>query len=86
MFVVFTTSGTYSDKIILFIMWLFDARREFFIQEYIPEFGAMNHEDFLGFQRLEEDENVTNRRTISLINERTVIRNIMRQLVDAIQT
>ena len=42
-----TTSGTYSDKIILFILWIFVARREFLIQEYITEFGAMNHEDFL---------------------------------------
>ena len=44
------------------MLWLFDKRREFLVQEYIPEFGAMNHEDLLDFERREEDENVTNRR------------------------
>ena len=45
----------------------------------------MNHEDILDFQRREEDENVTNRRKIIPINERTGIQNLMRQLVDSIQ-
>ena len=66
------------------MLWLFDKRREFLVQEYIPEFGAMNHEDLLDFQRSEEDENVTNRRKINPINERKGIRKLMRQLVDAI--
>ena len=59
--------------------------REFIVQEYIPEFEAMNHEDFLEFQQREEDENVTNRRNINPINERTGIQNLMMQLVDEIQ-
>ena len=46
-------------KISIFMLCLFDTRREFLIQEYIPEFEAMNHEDLLGFQQHEEDENVT---------------------------
>ena len=84
-FVALTTSGTYSEKIVLFVLWIFDKRREFLVQEYIPEFEAMNHEDLLDFQRHEEDENVTNRRNRNQINERTGIKNLIRQLVDAIQ-
>ena len=72
-FVASITYGTYSDKIILFVLWLFDTRREFLIQECIPEFKATNHEDLLEFQRREEDKNGTNRRNKNLINERTVI-------------
>ena len=45
----------------------------------------MYHEDLLDFQRREEDENVTNRRKINTINERTCIQNLKRQLVDPIQ-
>ena len=37
------------------MLWLFDKRREFIIQEHIPELEAMNNEDLLGFQRREED-------------------------------
>ena len=44
-------------KISIFMLCLFDTRREFLIQEYIPEFEAVNHEDLLDFQRCEEDEN-----------------------------
>ena len=80
-----TTYGTYSDKIILFMLWLFDTRREFLIQECIPEFKATNHEDLLEFQRHEEDKNVTKRRKRNTINEISGIRNLTRQLVDAIQ-
>ena len=43
-FVVPTTSGTYSENIILFMLWLFDTIKESLIQEYIPEFKAINHE------------------------------------------
>ena len=71
-FVASNTSGTYSAKIILFVLYLFDTRREFIVQEYIPEFEAMNHEDLLDFQRRKENENVTNRRKRNHINERTV--------------
>ena len=39
------------------MMWVFDTRREFLVQDYIPEFEAMNHEDLLDFQQCEEDEN-----------------------------
>ena len=46
----------------------------------------MNHEDLHGFQRCEEDENVTNRRKRHRNNEISGIQNIMRQVVDAIQT
>ena len=67
---------TYSDKIIISMMWIFDTRREFLVQEYIPEFGAMNHEVLLGFQRREEDENSTNRRKINPIDEIRCIRKI----------
>ena len=80
-----SNSGTYSDNIVLFVLWLFDTRRGFLFQEYIPEFKAMNHEDLLDFQRREEDENVTNRRKINQIYEITGIQNMMRQIVDAIQ-
>ena len=52
-FVASTTSGTYSENIILFVLWLFDTRREFLVQEYIPEFKTINHEDLLDFQRRE---------------------------------
>ena len=84
-FVVLNTSETYSDKIILFMLRIFDTIRESFPHEYIPEFEAMNHEYLLNFQQHEEDENVTNRRNINMINERTGIRNLIRHLVDAIQ-
>ena len=83
-FVASTTSGTYCDKIILFMLCLFVTRREFLVQEYIPEFEAMNHEDLLDFQRREEDANVTNRRKINPINDRTGIQNLMRRIVDTI--
>ena len=43
------------------MLWLFDIKGEFLVQEYIPEFDAMNHENLLEFQRREDDENVTNR-------------------------
>ena len=49
-FVELTTSGTYSDKIVLFVLWIFDTRREFLLQEYIPEFKAMNRKNLLDFQ------------------------------------
>ena len=49
-------SITYSEKIILFVLWLFDTRREFPVQEYIPEFEAINRQDLLDFQWREEDE------------------------------
>ena len=80
-----TTSGTYSDKIILFVLWVFDTKRESLVQEYILEFGAVNHEDLLDFQPREADENVTNRRKRNPINKRTGIRKLMRQLVDVKQ-
>ena len=85
-FVASTTSGTYSDKIILLIMWLFDTSREFLNQEYIHEFEAMNHEDLLGLQLHEKDENMTNKRKINIINDITGIQNMMRKLVDDINT
>ena len=44
----------------------------------------MNREDPLGFQRREEDENVTNRKNRNPINEITGIQNLMRRLVDTI--
>ena len=84
-FVASTTSGTYCENIILFVLWIFDTRREFLVQEYITEFEAMSHEDLLDFQRREEDENVTNRRKRNPINERIGIRKLTRQLVDVIQ-
>ena len=34
-----------------FVLWLFDTRGDFFAQEYMPEFEAMNNEDPLDFQR-----------------------------------
>ena len=46
----------------------------------------MNHEDLLDFQQPEEDENVTNRRKRNTINERTGIQNLMRGIVDAMQS
>ena len=85
-FVASTTSGTYSDKIILLIMWLFDTSREFLNQEYIHEFEAMNHEDLLGLQLREKDENMTNRRKRNPINDITGIQNLKRQLVGVIHT
>ena len=85
-FVAPTTYGTYSDKIILFVLWLFDTRREFLIQEYISEFEDMNHEDLLEFQRREEDKNATNRRKRNTINERKGIRKLMSQMVDKIHS
>ena len=60
-FVASTTSGTYSDKIILFMLWLFDTRKGFIFHKYIPEFESMNHEDLFYFQRREEGDSVTNR-------------------------
>ena len=70
-FPALTTSGTYSENISLFMMWIFDTRREFLIHDYIPEFEAMNHEYLLDFQQGEEYEDVTNRRKRNMINERT---------------
>ena len=61
-FVASTIYGIYSDKIIIFMLWLFDIRREFLFQEYITEFEAMNHEDLLDFRHCEEDESVTKRK------------------------
>ena len=84
-FVASTTSGTYNDKIILFMIWLFDMIREFLVHDYIPEFGAINHEDLLEFQGREEDKNMTNRRKITPINERSGILKLTRQIVDAIK-
>ena len=84
-FVTETTSGTYSETIILFMMWIFDTRREFIVQEYIPEFKAMNNEYLLDLQQCEEDENVTYRRKINPVNEKIGIKNIMRQIFDEIQ-
>ena len=49
-FAASTTSGTLSDKIVIFMLWIFDTRREFIVQEYIPEFEAMNHEYLIDFQ------------------------------------
>ena len=60
-FIALTNSGTYSNNIIIFIMWLFNKRSAFLVQESIPEIEAMNREDLLYFQRREEDENMTNR-------------------------
>ena len=85
-FVVATTSATYSDKIIIFVLCLFDTRRGFLVHKYIPEFKTMNHEDLLDFQHHEEDENMTNRRKINKINKRTGIKNLMRQIFGAIHT
>ena len=45
----------------------------------------MNNEDLLDFQRREEDENLNNRRKRNMINEITVIQNLMKKLVDTIQ-
>ena len=72
-FVASTTSRTYSDKIILFMLWIFDTRGEFLVQEYIFEFECMSHEEIIGFQQREEDENVTKRRKINPINDITLI-------------
>ena len=76
-FVAETTSVTYIENIIIFVLWLFDTRREFLVQEYIPEFKAMNNEDLLDFQQRKEDEIVTNRRKINPINEKTGIKNMI---------
>ena len=84
-FVALATSRIYSDKIIVSVLCLFDTRRGFLVQEYIPEFEAINHEDLLGFQRREEGENFTNRRKINQINKRIEIQNMLRQKVYAIQ-
>ena len=81
-FVTETYSGTYSETIILFILWIFDTRREFIIQEYIPEFKAMNNEYLLDSQQLEEDENVTYRRKINPVNKKIGIKNMTRQIVE----
>ena len=69
----------------MFMLWIFNKRREFLIQEYIPEFEAMNREDLLDFQRYEDNENVTNRRKRNHINDRTGIQKLTSQLVDEIQ-
>ena len=76
-FVAPTTYGTYSENIFLVMLCLFDTRREFLVQEYIPKFEAMNHEDLLDFQRREEDENMTSRGKRHKNNERTVIQNMI---------
>ena len=55
------------------MLWLFDTRREFLVQEYIPEFEAMNNEDLLEFKQHKEDESVTKIRKNNSINERTGI-------------
>ena len=77
-------SVTYSDNIILFVLWIFDTRGEFLAQEYIPELEAMNHEELLDLQLYEEDRNLTNRRKINPINEVTGNRNLKGQIFDAI--
>ena len=51
----------------------------------IPEFKDMNNEYLLDFQQREEDENVTYRRKINPVNEKIIIKNMMRQIVDEIQ-
>ena len=84
-FVTSNTSGTYNDKIIILMMWIFDTRREFIVQDYRTELEAMNHEDLPDFQRREEYENVTNRRKRNPSNKRTGIQKMTRQLVDEIQ-
>ena len=63
----------------------FDTRREFLFHEYLPEFEAMNHEDLIDFKQREEDENVTNRRKINPINDKTGIQKLTSQIVDSIQ-
>ena len=68
-FVALATSRIYSDKIIVSVLCLFDTRRGFLVQEYIPVFEAMNHEDLLEFQQSDEDENFTKRRKRDIINE-----------------
>ena len=83
-FVASTTSGTLSDKIVIFVLWLFDTRREFIVQDYIPEFEAMNPEDLIDFQRREEVENLIKGINRNQINERKGIQNMMGQIVDAI--
>ena len=67
------------------MMWIFDTRREFIVQEYIPEFKATKNENLLDFQQLEEDENMTYRRKINPINENIFNKNIMIKIVDEIQ-
>ena len=67
------------------MLWIFDTRREFLVQEYIPELEAMSHEELLDFQRREEGENVTNRRKRNPINKITCIQKLMRQIVHKIQ-
>ena len=81
-FVTETYSGTYSETIILFTMWIFDTRRGFIIQDYIPEFKAMNNEYLLDSQQLEEDKNLTYRRKINPVNKKIGIKNMMRQIVE----
>ena len=71
--------------IFIFMLWVFDTRKEIIVQEYIPESEAMNHEDLLDFQQREEDETFMSIRNINHINESTGIQNLMSQLVDAIQ-
>ena len=56
-FFTLNNSGTYSDKIILFMLWILDTISEFLVQEYIPEFEAMNNEDHPDFQQQKEDGN-----------------------------
>ena len=84
-FLASTTSGIYRDEIIIFMLWLFDIRGGFLVQEYVPEFEATKHEYLLDFQQREEDGNLTNRRKRNLINKRTGVRKLTRQIVDAIQ-
>ena len=83
-FLASTTSGTYRDEIIIFMLWLFDIRGGFLVQEYVPEFEATKHEYLLDFQQREEDGNLTNRRKRNPINKRTGVRKLRRQIVDAI--
>ena len=64
------------------MLWLFDTRREFIVQDYIPEFKDMNNEYLLDSQQCEEDENVTYRRKINPVNKKIGIKNMTRQIVE----
>ena len=68
------------------MLCLFDTRRKFLVQKYIPESESMNHEDLLEFQQREENENVIIRRNRDPTNEKIGIQNLTRKLVDVIQT
>ena len=72
-FFALTTYGTYTENIILFMLWIFDTRRGFIVHEYLFGFKAMHHEDSLEFKRHEEDKNVINIRKSKPINYRTGI-------------